>query len=107
MVAERMIGRKLLDTEVVHHRNENRTDNREENLVVMSRAEHMKEHALEITAARKMVKNSRGNKLGIEEVSAIKAQIRKGDSRRDIALRHGITTTMVSYIANGKSWANV
>lgn len=32
LVMERLIGRKLLDDETVHHRNGDRSDNREENL---------------------------------------------------------------------------
>jgi hypothetical protein len=47
VVAERKIGRPLTDEEVVHHRNGNKTDNRPENLSVMTRAEHARFHALD------------------------------------------------------------
>lgn len=40
VVAEKMIGRKLRKNEVVHHINENKQDNRPENLKVMDRGEH-------------------------------------------------------------------
>lgn len=43
-VVEEHIGRKLLDTEIVHHKNENKLDNRIENLEIMSRAEHINHH---------------------------------------------------------------
>jgi len=35
----------LLDSEVVHHKNENKTDNRPENLEVLTASSHMREHA--------------------------------------------------------------
>lgn len=44
LVAEKMLGRTLTRDEVVHHRNEIRSDNRPENLCVMTRAEHIREH---------------------------------------------------------------
>lgn len=46
LVAAKKIGRPLRDDEVVHHINEDHTDNRPENLEVMTRAQHMKAHDL-------------------------------------------------------------
>lgn len=57
MVMELHLGRALADTEVVHHINGNRADNRIENLELhASAAEHMAEHAE--TSAANMLKNS-------------------------------------------------
>ena len=44
LIAEQKIGRKLLPGEVVHHINNQTTDNRPENLEVMSIGSHMSHH---------------------------------------------------------------
>lgn len=43
-VAEQSIGRQMLSTEVVHHLDGNRTNNRYENLLVLDRGQHGKLH---------------------------------------------------------------
>jgi len=47
LVMEEFIGRKLLPSEFVHHKNHKREDNRIENLEVLSRGEHSRLHRLE------------------------------------------------------------
>jgi HNH endonuclease len=44
VLMEQHIGRELLPTEFVHHRNENRSDNRVENLEIMSLSQHSRLH---------------------------------------------------------------
>jgi len=41
---EKKIGRRIKSTEIVHHKNENKIDNRMSNLILMTRAEHCKLH---------------------------------------------------------------
>jgi hypothetical protein len=52
MVVEAHVGRALLPNECVHHINENKQDNRLENLQLMTKSEHSREHAKEAVAKR-------------------------------------------------------
>lgn len=45
LIMERHLGRRLGDDEVVHHVNDNKADNRLENLEVMTKAEHARLHS--------------------------------------------------------------
>lgn len=47
LIMEQKIGRRLKNNEVVHHKNHNRSDNRIDNLELMTASEHMSMHMKE------------------------------------------------------------
>lgn len=59
VVAERMIGRKLIKGEVVHHINGDKKDNRPENLVITTQSKHIESHrdVMQNESWRKWVKS--------------------------------------------------
>lgn len=60
LVAEKMLGRPLYDTEVVHHIDMDRTNNTSTNLVVLTQLEHKRLHKhLEHTAALVLLRENR------------------------------------------------
>lgn len=46
LVMEKHLGRYLLPEEIIHHKNGNHSDDRVENLEVMSQSQHIKAHGL-------------------------------------------------------------
>lgn len=44
VIAERILGRSLLDNEVIHHFDEDNTNNNPKNLIVMDKDDHLAHH---------------------------------------------------------------
>lgn len=111
-IVEQHIGRKLTRQEVVHHINGDKSDNRIENLAVMSLSEHSTMHQTGKTHSnetknkiRKTLKgkpNYSCRKLSEETVSQMLEMKNQGFSNRKLSEIFGINRQSVNDIINGK-----
>lgn len=80
VVMENLLGRKLDEDEVVHHINENKQDNRIENLQIMSRSEHTHDHLSGTTDTKTINCYCCGKEL-IKETRLIKYRDKTGQTK--------------------------
>jgi hypothetical protein len=75
-VMEQKLGRRLLKSENVHHINHIKTDNRPENLVILSRREHGAEHGrpigVPVTAEHRAVLSARTTQVWAERRAGLR-----------------------------------
>jgi hypothetical protein len=92
LIVEQQEGRKLTSDEVVHHVNRDKSDNRPENLVVVTRAEHRRLHS-----GTKWKRWSTEEKLRAQKLKAA------GMSTQDIAriMGRGMQST-ITWVCNRK-----
>jgi hypothetical protein len=98
VVVEALLGRPLVNGEDVHHINGIKTDDRPENLRVMNRSDHMREH--------NQGTRNHSAKLTEDDVRAILAAA--GHERRTETMkRFGVSRTVVRLIQERKLWKHV
>ena len=100
-IMESHIGRKISFNEVVHHINGDKTDNRIENLEIMDRSMHSRNHMignkLSDTAKRKL------RKLTVEQVIEIR-KLKGNMSKRKVANIFNVGSATIQDIWCGKTW---
>jgi hypothetical protein len=85
------VGRLLRPDELVHHVNEDPSDDRIENLEITTRPAHARHHRAKVTA---------------EQATDIRYLRSAGWNAQGIADAYGIKRTTVYSIANGHSWSD-
>lgn len=118
-IMEQKIGRKLDYNEIVHHINEDKSDNRIDNLEIISRAEHARLHhkgrrlsaaVIEQKSIQMKGKPNRAcRKLNNEQAMYIRKHYIPGDKEygaRALARRFNICHSCISNIINNKRYVN-
>jgi hypothetical protein len=100
---------------VVHHINGNRADNRIENLQLMSKAEHQRHHAKEISEGKLKSDKSFKPKGELHHMAkfsnALVLQIRKrlanGERGTDLAKEFNVCQSAISKLKHRTRWAHI
>jgi DNA-binding CsgD family transcriptional regulator len=115
LVMEEKLGRELLSSELVHHRNENKDDDDVDNLELTTRSEHARLHmtgkVLHECIKEKMSLAHKGKpvystaKLTSKQIMEIALLWSKGYSMRRIAKKYRVAHSTISAALSGKTLA--
>lgn len=103
-VFEQSIGRRLESDEIVHHINHNPRDNRLENLMVMTRSEHMKAHEEGRPNVGAAGERNGASKLTNKAVEDIRASIERPSL---LAAKYGVTPNLIWMVKRKKIWRHL
>jgi hypothetical protein len=120
LVMESLIGRKLLRSEHIHHKDGNKQNNDISNLEILSSSQHAKKHLVGVPKSEqlksKLSESMKGKRVGENsfvnvlcdaDVIEIKHMLHKGIKHRVIAERFGINVRTVSHINVGRRWSHI
>jgi hypothetical protein len=115
---EKHIGRRLSRNEVVHHKDENKSNNDINNLEIMSRSDHSRLHAptntppkseKEIIRLRERMQGSKSPTSVLTEdlVELILGPKFEGKSSRKVAIELKVAHTTIARVRAGITWSHL
>lgn len=113
-IMQQKVGRRLDFNEVVHHKDENKLNNDESNLVIIPRSEHSRLHAKERVYGQDFKDKMRrinleimvNSKLCESDVKTIKQLLKEGVRQANIARMFNVAKNTICDIANNRTWTH-